>query len=179
VTTAFEIRKPTIDDAPHIAALINQFSQKGLLLPRPVNDVYERLRDFVVVEREGRLIGCAALHVVWGGLGEVRSLAVAEDARNAGVGRALVHFCLREATQLGVQEVFVLTYQTAFFAKFGFREHPKDTLPQKVWKDCVHCPKFPNCDESAMLLDLSSPANRTPDLKSHVDKGPGDPNAAR
>jgi amino-acid N-acetyltransferase len=146
--------KPTIKDAPDIAALINTFSAKGVLLARSVNNIYEHLRDFVVAKRGDRLLGCAALQVVWDGLGEIRSLAVAEDARKAGAGRALVEFCLREAIQLGVRQVFVLTYQTDFFGKFGFREHPKEALPQKVWKDCVHCPKFPNCDETAMLLDL-------------------------
>jgi len=157
----YELHKPIIADVPQIAALISRLSDKGLLLPRSVNDVYERLRDFVVAKCEGCLIGCAALHVGWGGLGEIRSLAVAEEARKIGVGRALIKSCLREATQLGIRQVFVLTYETAFFAKFGFREYPKEKLPQKVWKDCVHCPKFPNCDETAMLLDLASSTNQT------------------
>lgn len=161
--TAFQIGKPTVEDATHIAALVNALSETGLLLPRAVNDVYERLRDFSVAKCGDHLIGCAALHVVWGGLGEIRSLAVAENARNAGVGRALVHFCLQEATQLGIRQVFVLTYQIDFFARFGFCQHPKEALPQKVWKDCVHCPKFPNCDETAMLLDLSNTSNRAQD----------------
>lgn len=161
MTTSFQIGKPTVQDAPHIAALVNALSEKGLLLPRSVNDVYERLRDFFIAKRGDRLIGCAALHVVWGGLGEIRSLAVAEDARNVGVGRELVHFCLQEAAQLGIRQVFVLTYQIDFFAKFGFRQHPKEALPQKVWKDCVHCPKFPNCDETAMLLELVNSPEKT------------------
>ena len=149
-----KLRKPTVDDAPDIAGLINCFSEKGLLLPRPVNNVYEHLRDFVVSEREGVLIGCAALHVVWDGLGEIRSLAVAEEARNSGVGRGLVEFCLHEACELDIQQIFVLTRETRFFEKFGFWEYPKENLPQKIWKDCIHCPKFPNCDEVSMLLDL-------------------------
>jgi len=166
VTTAFQTGKPTIEDVPHIAALVNALSEKGLLLPRSVNDVYEHLRGFVVAKHEGRLIGCAALHVVWGGLGELRSLAVAEDARKAGAGRALVEFCLREAKELGIRQVFVLTYETTFFARFGFHEHSKDKLPQKVWKDCIHCPKFPNCDETAMLLDLAGTIAGGTDIKS-------------
>ena len=149
-----KLRKPTVDDAPGIAVLINHFSDKGLLLPRPLNDVYEHLRDFVVSEHKGRLIGCAALHVVWGGLAEIRSVAVAEEARNSGVGHDLVKHCLREARKLGVQQVFLLTYATQFFARFGFREYPKKNLPQKIWKDCLNCPKFQKCDEIAMLLDF-------------------------
>ena len=151
-----KLRKPTVDDAPDITALINHFGDKSLLLSRSLNDVYERLRDFVVSEYEGHLIGCAALHVVWGGLGEIRSVAVAEEARNIGVGRSLVECCLQEARELGIQQVFLLTYETQFFARFGFREYPKKNLPQKVWKDCIHCPKFPNCDEIAMLIDLKN-----------------------
>ena len=99
-TIQSKLRKPTVDDAPGIAALINHFSDKGLLLPRPLNDVYERLRDFVVSEHEERLIGCAALHVVWGGLAEIRSVAVAEEARNSGVGRSLVENCLSRYEEL-------------------------------------------------------------------------------
>jgi len=150
----FELRKPIVDDVPGIAALINDFSGKGLLLPRPLSDVYEHLRDFVVSEREGVLIGCAALHVVWEHLGEIRSLAVVQEARGSGAGRALVEFCLQEAFELGVGRVFVLTYETRFFERFGFHECSKQDLPQKVWKDCVRCPKFPDCDEISMVLDL-------------------------
>jgi len=157
----YELHKPTVTDVPHIAALVNRFSEKGLLLPRSVNDVYERLREFAVAKREECLIGCVALHVVWGGLGEIRSLVVAEEARKVGVGQALIESCLREAIELKIRRAFVLTYMTVFFAKFGFREYPKEKLPQKVWKDCVHCPKFPNCDETAMLLDLASSTNET------------------
>ncbi len=152
----FSLTKPTVDDAPEVAELINHFGDKGLLLKRAVNGVYEQLRDFVICRHRGRILGCAALHVVWGGLGELRSLAVAEDARGHGLGRALTESCLRDARELRIDQVFVLTYETAFFARFGFREHPKENLPQKVWKDCVHCPKFPNCDETAMLLDLTT-----------------------
>jgi amino-acid N-acetyltransferase len=159
VNAGFKLQKPVIGDALHIAALINRFGEKGLLLPRSVNNVYEHLRDFVIAKRGDSLIGCAALHVVWDGLGEIRSLVAAEDERNIGAARALVQFCLRETMQLEIRQVFVLTYETAFFAKFGFSEYPKDKLPQKVWKDCVHCPKFPNCDETAMLLDLASSTN--------------------
>ncbi len=146
--------KPTIAEAPAITELVNRFAKKGAMLPRALADVRERIRDFTICESDGRMIGCVALHVLWEDLGEIRSLAVVGHAQKQGVGTRLVEFCLREAQTLGIARVMTLTYAKAFFRKFGFREHPKQALPQKVWKDCVNCPRFPHCDETAMVLHL-------------------------
>ncbi len=148
------IEKANIDDPPHILAIVNHFADQQLMLARSLNDVYENLRDFFVWRQDGRIVGCAALHVSWQGLGEVRSLAVLEEARGRGIGRALVESCLEEAGSLGMQQLFVLTYMPEFFEKFGFVLHPKEKLPHKVWADCLNCPKFPDCDEVALIKDL-------------------------
>lgn len=149
-----DIEKARIGDPPHIVKLVNTFAERQLMLPRSLNDTYENLRDFFVCRSDGRVIGCAALHVSWSGLGEIRSLAVSEEASGRGVGSRLVEACLEEARELGMHRVFVLTYVDDFFRRFGFEVHPKEELPHKVWADCLNCPKFPDCDEIAMVLDL-------------------------
>lgn len=148
------IEKARIGDPQEIQGLINRYAEQHLMLPRSLNDIYESLRDFFVYRRDGRILGCAALHITWQGLGEVRSLAVLEEAQGRGVGRALVESALEEARQLGMARVFVLTYVPGFFGKFGFRPYPKDKLPHKVWAYCLNCPRFPECDEIAMMKEL-------------------------
>jgi amino-acid N-acetyltransferase len=148
------VEKARIDDPPRIVALVNHYADRQLMLPRSLNETYESLRDFFVWREEGELLGCAALHVSWQGLGEVRSLAVREDATRRGIGRLLVQSCLDEARALGMHRVFALTYVPEFFQRFGFRPYAKENLPHKVWADCLNCPKFPDCDEVALALDL-------------------------
>jgi amino-acid N-acetyltransferase len=147
--------KPT--DARAIVNLIQHYSAKGVMLPRPYAQILEKIRDFVVaVEDESAVIrGIVALHVVGEDLAEIRSLAVDETCQGQGVGRKMLDFCLSDAKDLDLQRVFALTYQTEFFTKLGFLKVEKLTLPQKIWGDCVHCAKFSDCDEIAMLLTLS------------------------
>jgi len=141
--------------------LINHYSTKGLMLPRPFSQVIEKIRDFVVAVDDlptGPTVrGVAALHVVGEDLAELRSLAVEESLQGKGVGKRLMGLCLDEAREMRLQKVFTLTYQTEFFSKLGFEKVEKLTLPQKIWGDCVHCAKFSDCDEIAMLLKLTPP----------------------
>ncbi len=150
-----EIRKACLEDPREIASLINIHAAEGLMLPRALNDIYENLRDFFVCVEEGHLAGCAALHICWDGLGEVRSLAVRKDSRKKGIGRRLLQACIEEARQLGMKRVFALTYEPDFFRRYGFRDFPKEDLPHKIWSDCLRCPHFPNCNEKAMILDMN------------------------
>ena len=148
------IRKAKIAEAKTIQKLINSFAKEGKLLPRSLSEIYDNLRDFFVFEEDGRILGVCALHICWEDLAEIRSLAVQEDAGRKGVGRQLVEACLEEAKELGVKEVFLLTYIPSFFRKLGFSEVDKATLPHKIWGDCLRCPKFPYCDEVALLKTL-------------------------
>jgi len=148
------IRKPTLSDAPGIAQLVQHYATRGFLLARTPGQICESLRDFFICEEGGRIIGCGALHL-WSDLAEVRSLAVSESHWRRGVGSALVQACLDEAKDLGVKTVFVLTYQPDFFERLGFRQESKDRFPQKIWVDCANCPHFPNCTETALVLDLA------------------------
>jgi len=137
---------------PKIRELIRFYADRGAMLHRSLNEIFECVRDYWVCEKEGEIVGCAALHVDWEDLAEVRSLAVAEEHRGRGIGPRLLKRCVREAKQLGIARVFALTYLPAFFQKYGFRRYPKDELPRKIWSDCIRCHKFPDCDETALVL---------------------------
>ncbi len=151
------LRKATIQDVASIHPLLLQSSRHGALLPRSYSELYKHLRDFFVLVDNGdaRLKGFCSLSITWENLAEIRSLVVVEEAQGQGWGRRLVDTCLSEAITLGIYRVFTLTYKTTFFASMGFQEVDKEQLPQKVWADCLSCPKFPDsCDEVAMLMDL-------------------------
>jgi amino-acid N-acetyltransferase len=148
------IRKAQIQDIKQIQGLINYFAQQDLMLPRSLNELYESLRDFWVAEERGRIIGCAALHISWDNLAEIKSLAVAKNKQRHGLGKELVNACLQEAKELGARRVFVLTYKNEFFRKFGFRRVKHSSLPHKIWAECINCCKFPNCQEVAMVKKI-------------------------
>jgi len=151
-----KIEKATIADVPQIHQLINDFAGKGEMLARPMSEIYESIRDFFVIKEVGRVIGCAALHVSWADLAEIRSVAVARDYQKQGVGDMLVKACLNEAAELGIATVFCFTYQPSFFQRHRFANVDKMELPRKVWTDCYRCPKFPNCDETALICHLEA-----------------------
>jgi amino-acid N-acetyltransferase len=148
------IRKAKVGDIERIKELIDKWAQKELMLARSLNELYENARDFWVCEENGQVVGCAALHVDWADLGEIRSLAVEEKTHRRGIGTKLVEACLSEARELGLKKVFTLTYRQDFFEKNGFTVIDKSLLPHKIWNECIRCPKFPNCDEIAMMREL-------------------------
>ena len=155
-SSALVLRKAKIDDVKQIHAMLLASAAEGKLLARSLNQLYNHLRDFSVLDPGGSkpVVGCVALSITWSDIAEVRSLLVDEAYRGHGLGRKLVDSCLKDAKELGLKSVFTLTYQVDFFVKLGFREVSKDRMPQKIWADCIHCPKFPECDETAMLIDL-------------------------
>jgi amino-acid N-acetyltransferase len=146
-----QVEKANIKDVPQIHKLINSFADRGMMLARPLSDLYEDVRDFVVIHDGDKVIACAALAIAWEDLAEIRSVAVAEDRQKQGLGAVLVQACIKEAKQLGIKTVFCFTYRPAFFKEQGFTEIDKMELPRKVWTDCFRCPKFPNCDEIALV----------------------------
>jgi len=150
------IRKARIKDARAIQALLNYYAAKELLLSRPLNEIYECIRDFFVYEEEGEIQGVCSLHVNWEDLAEIRSLAVKEGNVSKGIGTRLVRECLKEAESLEIKRIYALTYSVDFFQKLGFRLIDKNELPQKVWRDCIRCVKFPDCDENAVIYTIES-----------------------
>ena len=152
------IRPATINDVPRIQEIINSHAELGKMLFKSFAQLYEDLRDFGVYEEDGQVLGCAALTIIWADLSEVRSLAVDDRFRGRGIGRKLVEWTVDEARRLRIARLMSLTYEQAFFEKLGFRVVPKETLPLKVWSDCVRCPKRDGCDEIAMVRTLEDVA---------------------
>ncbi|MFA4989885.1 MAG: N-acetyltransferase [Candidatus Omnitrophota bacterium] len=148
------IRKARIKDIKPIQELINSFARQDLMLSRSLNELYENMRDFWVAQANGKIVGCAALHISWDDLAEIKSVAVAKKYHGRGVGRELIEACLEEAVDLGANKVFVLTYKPEYFKKFGFKRVKHESLPHKIWAECINCCKFPDCQEVALLKSL-------------------------
>ncbi|MEW6381056.1 MAG: N-acetyltransferase [bacterium] len=148
------IIRPKVSEGKAIQQLVNLYAADGLLIPLSLHDVYERIREFFVYQVENQIVGVASLHVIWEDLAEIRSMAVHQDFQHQGIGKALALRCLDEGRELGIKQVFLLTYKKEFFEKVGFHQVDKSKLPQKVWSDCIKCVKFPDCDEIAMSLTL-------------------------
>jgi amino-acid N-acetyltransferase len=156
------IRPATIHDVPRIQEIINSHAELGKMLFKSLAQLYESLRDFAVYElvdesgeesrvTPGKIAGVCGLSILWADLAEVRSLAVDEEYRGRGIGRRLVEYSVDQARQLQIRKLMALTYEQAFFEKLSFEVVSKDTLPLKVWSDCVRCPKRDGCDEIAMV----------------------------
>ena len=148
------VRKANTADAEQIHSLVLHYAKKEQMLPRSRNDIFEKIRDFFVVEKNGKIIACTSLHICWEDLSEIRSLAVAPRYTGKGYGAELVRAALREAIELGLSKVFVLTYKPDFFKTLGFRQIDMNELPKKIWADCIHCVHFPSCNETAMIIHL-------------------------
>lgn len=171
------VRRATIADALRIHELINSFASQELMLPRQLLSIYENIRDFHVAVIDSRVVGCSGLHFTWGDMAEVRSLAVDPSAGRRGVGRALVEANVVEAREHNLVQVYAFTYVKDFFLKLGFRVVAHESMPRKVWMDCVNCHKFNCCDEIAMVLDLVENARPEPFDISQVNVPTVRPNA--
>ncbi len=148
------VEKATVRDVEQMHKLINYYADKSEMIARPLSEIYENIRDYFVVRQGERVVGCVALHVSWLDLAEVKSLAVVEGSREQGIGVRLVEACLKEAEEIGTATVFCLTYKPDFFEKLGFSQVDKAELPRKIWTECYRCPKFPDCDEVALIRRL-------------------------
>lgn len=171
---AFVIEKATMADVEQIHAVVTTFADRDEMLHRPLNEIYENLRDFWVARLDGEFLGCVALHLLWVDLAEVKSLAVREDRQLKGVGAALVGACLDEARRIGLPRVFALTYKPGFFEKQGFKIADVMEFPRKVWSECYRCPKFPSCNEIAVSIDLAAPvAEARPEQRIPAEQAAG------
>ena len=148
------IRKARVEDVKSIHKLISVFAARDRILSRSLSELYENLRDFLVYDDNGEVAACCAFHISWEDLAEIKALAVEESRQGRGIGMELVEKALSEAPDLGIKRVFTLTYVPEFFKKAGFRVIDKEELPHKIWAECVRCPKFPDCDETALILEI-------------------------
>ena len=148
------IRKATLGDIKAVHRLISEQAKAGNLIARAISELYSQVRDFAVRTENGpgAIVGCGALHIVWEDLAEIRSLAVQTEYQRKGIGSELVRALLEESREMEIKRVFVLTDRTSLFDRLGFSHIDKSLLPHKIWADCIHCTKFPECDEVAMAI---------------------------
>jgi amino-acid N-acetyltransferase len=122
-TVDVAVRRARTPDVPAIKAIVDLYAGSGRkLLAKELVTLYEDVQDFIVAERDGSVVGCGALHVIWADLGEVRTLAVHSEHRKAGIGAAVLTRLIDTARDLGLTRLFALTFHTDFFARHGFAE---------------------------------------------------------
>jgi len=150
------IRKAKIKDIKAIYELLQEYGNNGELLPRPLSELYDHLRDFSVYvgEKDDSVIGCCALQICWDDLAEIRSLAVHPMHVGKKIGSVLAESALVEAKSYNIAKVFTLTYRPGFFKRYDFVEIDRSELPLKIWGGCLLCIKFPDCDETAMMKEI-------------------------
>lgn len=156
ISTSYKIRNAVMSDVLCIQTLINAYAKSDIMLAKSLNQLYENIRDYVVLEREGKVVACGALHFFWEDLAEIRSLAVSPECSKNGYGSIITRHLIEQANVFGVKKVFALTLVPNFFLKLGFKEVPHSELPQKVYKDCINCVKLGNCDEIALIKYLEN-----------------------
>ncbi|MER3414925.1 MAG: GNAT family N-acetyltransferase [Gemmataceae bacterium] len=152
---AGRIRPARVSDVPVLYELIRHYALEQKMILRTYEELYAHIREFQVGECDAQVVGCAAVHVFYADLAELKCVAVRQDYQGRGLGTALCRACLDDLRRLGVGRVFTLTGSPAFFEKLGFQRVAKDTLPHYIWSECVRCPTFPICREEALILDLS------------------------
>lgn len=149
------IRKAKLSDVAELHRLINYYAGERIMLPRTLTDLYENVWEFSVAEDDGRLLGCGALKLYNQEVAEIRSLCVNQTLQSKGIGREIADELLNEAEAFGLKTVFALTVAPAFFEKLGFREVPRERFPTKVWRDCLSCTRYSNCNEKAVTMELA------------------------
>jgi amino-acid N-acetyltransferase len=169
-----KISKACLGDVPAIATLVDRYARHGAVLPRPPENIYETVREWVVARSDGQMVGCGSLVVLWADLAEIRSLIVSPELQGKGIGRQIVDALLAEASALEIPRVFALTRKPGFFAKLGFETLPRESLPRKIWKDCMHCTKFTGCDEVAFMKVLHSAATSESERAAAASSAPVD-----
>jgi amino-acid N-acetyltransferase len=147
----FLTRGAILPDVESIHSIIQPCAATETLLPRSVAELCENVRDFVVAEEGGRIVGCGALHLYGTHLAEIRSIAVSPQSKGRGIGRALVNALMEESQRHMVTCVCLFTRTPEFFRHLGFEIANREVLPDKIYKDCIHCPRLMNCDEVAMV----------------------------
>lgn len=155
------IRKAELKDVPFIFEMISHYAAERIMLARPLTDLYESVREFLVAEDEtGGVLACGALKLYNAEMAEIRSLCVSPSVQHHGMGRALTERLIAEAEGFGLKTVFALTTSPEFFLKCGFRETARERFPMKVWRDCLRCDRYFHCAEKTVCLDLSTSSAR-------------------
>ena len=150
-----KVRAAHAHDVERIASIITHHAVQGVMLPRSVAALSAALDTYVVADEGGQVVGCGGLDVYTPESAEIYGLATAPEGSPPGTGKAIVQALVARARKRKISKVFALTLAPGFFSKLGFQTVAHTDLPLKVWKDCVACPKYGNCDEIAMILHLN------------------------
>lgn len=144
------LRRARAADVRGIRRLVTPYVESKAIVDKPAVSYYENLSEFIVAELDDDIVGCGALHVMWEDVAEVRTLAVSGDARGHGVGGRLLDALIHQARIIGVDRVFCLTFETAFFARHGFVEIEGIPIERTVYDELLQ-----SYDEGvAEFLDL-------------------------
>lgn len=147
-------RRARSSDARAIFELIAGYAEQGLLLPRVENEIRQNISHFLVHEDKKRVVSCVALENYGSELAEIRSLAVDPERRGRRVGTKLLEFALAEARRRGIARVFAVTHAPEFFVRQGFEPTSRNTLAEKVERDCRACPKQRSCQLVAVVATV-------------------------
>lgn len=151
------VRPAKTTDVDKMYQLIKANSDNQIMLPRSRYKIFSRLQGAIILEDANQdIVGCGVLVILWGDLAEIQSLVVAPHTRGRGYGKKIVEVLIEKAVSLGIPKVLALTYQVDFFAKLGFTIIGKDSIPRKIWGECLECPKLESCDETAMMYYITS-----------------------
>ena len=150
------LERATLQSIPQIHEIVNSFADQGEMLHRSLSELYENVRDFIVIKEGSKVLACVALHVLWEDLAEIKSVAVTTPLQSQGIGAFLVEQSIQDARALGLSTVFVLTHKPGFYEKLAFQRSEVMSFPRKVWSECIRCPKFPSCNEIAMSRSVDA-----------------------
>ena len=128
------VRRATTRDVAAIRALVDQYQGKALLVKETVT-LYEDVQEFWVAIDGEQIVGCGALHGLWEDLGEIRTVAVDREAKRQGIGGLIVNRLIEHGRDLGITRIFVLTFETSFFARHGFREIEGTPVTPEVYAE--------------------------------------------
>jgi amino-acid N-acetyltransferase len=147
-------RRAIVSDVPAISALIAHFAGLDLLLPRAEEEIRRNISHFLVHKIEGRVVSCVALESYGPDLAEIRSLAVAPEIHGRGVGTGLLELALAEARRREIVRVFAVTHAANFFLRRGFEAVSRQSLTEKIERDCRGCPKRRTCKLVAVVATI-------------------------
>ncbi|MCU6707649.1 N-acetyltransferase [Paenibacillus sp. J5C_2022] len=147
-------RKATADDVENLFQLIQSYAEQGVMLPRSREALHRSIDTFYVAELDRTVVGCGSLTRLGEELVEIRSLGISESYKSLGIGSMLVDSLIKEAQEQSIPKIMALTYAVPFFERNGFQVVDKEIFPEKVWTDCIHCPKRHACDEIAVLKNI-------------------------
>ena len=149
------IRPAKVQDVKQMQKIIEFYADNKEMLHRSLNSIYENIQEYIVAEKESKVIACGALHVNWEDLAEVKALAVSREFVRKGIGREIVKTLEKNAINLGIHSTFALSFKPEFFKNLGYEIISREVLPQKIWSECINCHLFPDCGEVPLIKDLS------------------------